>query len=336
MKTQSSSKAVLLSFGLATILLQFTLGSLFAQTNVPGIPGFVYGDEPNAKYNIRFDYSTVGIPTTNRSASKNPKGATLCVMSFNLRYASATPPNAWPDRRPLVKEVLTQYSPDVIGTQEGLYHQIKNIAADSPVYDWIGTGRDGGSRGEFMAIFYKRAELEPLEYDHFWLSDTPDVIGSTTWGNSNRRMVTWVKFRHIESATEFYFFNTHFDHEIQPAREKSAALVRSRLESLKTDLPLVLVGDFNANAEVNKAYKILTAEDFLADTWKTALIRRNEGISTFNSFKGPNPKGPRIDWILSRGAVTADEAEIVTFSQNGQYPSDHFPIVVWLKVGGKK
>ena len=260
----------------------------------------------------------------------------LCVMSFNLRYASATPPNAWPFRRPLVKEVLEKYSPDVIGTQEGLYHQVKNVATDSPAYDWIGTGRDGGSRGEFMAIYYKRAALEPVEYDHFWLSDTPGVIGSTTWGNSNRRMVTWIKFRHLHTGAQFYFFNTHFDHEIQPAREKSATLVRSRIEGLKTDLPLLLVGDFNANAEGNKAYDILTAEDFLSDTWKMSPLRVNEGISTFNSFRGPNNRGNRIDWILSQGPIFADKAEIVTYAKDGQFPSDHFPIVAWLKIGGTK
>ncbi len=71
-----------------------------------------------------------------------------------------------------------------------------------------------------MAIYYRRARLEPLEFDHFWLSDTPDRIGSTSWGNTNRRMVTWVRFKDRESAQEFYFLNTHFDHQVQAAREK--------------------------------------------------------------------------------------------------------------------
>jgi endonuclease/exonuclease/phosphatase family metal-dependent hydrolase len=269
-------------------------------------------------------------------AQTSAGGVNLCVMSFNLRYASMTPPNAWPDRRPLVKEVIQNYSPDLIGTQEGLYLQIKNIATDLPAYEWIGTGRDGGSRGEFMAIYYKRAEFEPLEYDHFWLSDTPDVIGSTTWGNSNRRMVTWVKFRHAKTGKEFYFLNTHFDHQIQPAREKSATLVRSRIEALKTELPVLLVGDFNANAETNKVYHILTDGGFLTDTWKASPKRINEGIATFNSFKGPNPNGARIDWILARGDITTDKAEIVTFAKGGQYPSDHFPIAAWVQLGAGK
>ena len=258
---------------------------------------------------------------------------TLCVMTYNLRYASANPPNAWPTRRPLVREVVQTISPDVMGTQEGLYQQLKDVASDLPDYDAIGLGREGGSRGEFMMVFYRKARLEPLAYDHFWLSDTPEVIGSSTWGNSNRRMVTWVRFRDRQTKQEFYFWNTHFDHEIQPAREKSADLVRKRVTELDTKVPVLLVGDFNAAAGTNKAYKILTEGDFFKDTWHTARERIGEGIATFNSFKALQKTGVRIDWIMSRGDVSAEKTEIVTFARDGQFPSDHFPVVTWLRLG---
>jgi len=89
------------------------------------------------------------------------------IATYNLRYAGDAPPNAWPQRRPPLQALLDHYRPDLNGTQEGLYSQIKGIAADQPAYDWIGLGRDGGSRGEFMAIFGRRGRFEPLEYDHF-------------------------------------------------------------------------------------------------------------------------------------------------------------------------
>lgn len=114
----------------------------------------------------------------------------LKVMTFNLRYASPSPPNSWAQRHPVVSECLRLTSPDVIGTQEGLYSQLKDIAMDQPEYDWIGMGRDGGNRGEFMAVFYRKERLEPMAFDHFWLSDTPEVIGSRTWGPTLARMVT--------------------------------------------------------------------------------------------------------------------------------------------------
>jgi len=255
----------------------------------------------------------------------------LCVMTFNLRYASTNVPNAWTDRRPVMRDCLSKLAPDLIGTQEGLYQQLKDIEADLPGYAWLGTGRDGGSRGEFMAIFYRKERFDPIEYDHFWLSDTPNVIGSSTWGHSNRRMVTWIRFRDRANGREFYFWNTHLDHQVQPAREKAATLIRERVQALKTQLPLLLVGDFNAAAGQNKAYEILTQEEFFIDSWPNARERRNEGISTFHDFKGPRA-GPRIDWILLRGGGFETEAiEIATCSRNTQFPSDHFPVVAWLK-----
>ena len=71
-----------------------------------------------------------------------------------------------------------------------------------------------------MAVFYRTARLEPLAFDHFWLSDTPEVIGSKNWGPSLARMVTWVKFRDRQTQRQFIFINTHFDHQVQEAREK--------------------------------------------------------------------------------------------------------------------
>jgi len=257
-------------------------------------------------------------------------GDELCVMTYNLRYASATPPNAWPQRRPLVAECIRQVNPDIIGTQEGLYAQLKDVAADQPGYEWIGLGREGGSKGEFMAIFYRKTRLEPLAYDHFWLSDTPEVIGSSTWGNANRRMVTWVKFRDLKTGRQFYHVNTHLDHEVQLARERGAELIRSRVEKLGDSLPIILTGDFNC-ATNNQAYKALVADDFFADTWMIAKERRGEEYGTFNGFKEIPKTGIRIDWILARGKVEVRATEIVIFTKDGKFPSDHFPLVSWLR-----
>ncbi len=266
------------------------------------------------------------------SAEKVP----LTVMTFNLRYASPRPPNSWPDRRPVMRNCILSIAPDIIGTQEGLYTQLKDLAADLPDYDWIGLGRDGGSRGEFMSVFYRRQRLEPMAFDHFWLSDTPEVIGSSTWGHSNRRMVTWVRFRDRSSGREFYFWNTHLDHEVEPARQKAAALILDRVRKLETDLPVLLVGDFNAVAGRSRPYEILVNGDSFADTWQLARVRINEKVNSFNGFKTPVEDGLRIDWILARGAVRVDKAEIVTYSENGQFPSDHFPVVAWLTLEAPK
>ncbi len=258
----------------------------------------------------------------------------LRVMTYNLRYASQTPPNAWPSRRPVMKSLIANVAPDVMGTQEGLYAQLKDLASDLPAYDWIGLGRDGGSRGEFMAVFYKRARFEPVAFDHFWLSDTPEVIGSATWGHSNRRMVTWVRFRERATGREFVFWNTHLDHEVEAARQKAASLIRDRLAAADRAIPLILVGDFNCAAGGSRAFEILTSEAGLSDAWTMAASRVNEGLNTFNGFRPVLKEGVRIDWVLLRGRAVVSRAEIVTYSENGQNPSDHFPVVVDLKLQG--
>jgi endonuclease/exonuclease/phosphatase family metal-dependent hydrolase len=63
----------------------------------------------------------------------------------------------------------------------------------------------------------------------------------------------------------------------------------------------------------------------------TARERKGEGINTSNGFQAIRPNGVRIDWILTRGDVAVDSAEIVTFSRNGQFPSDHFPVVARMR-----
>src|SRR4051812_27759303 len=113
--------------------------------------------------------------TTASTAQPAPPAAApsgpLTIMTFNLRFASDKAPNAWPVRRPVMKDCIRSVNPDLFGTQEGLYAQLKDMETDlAGDYAWLGLGRDGGSRGEFMAVFYRKDRFEPMEYDHFWLS----------------------------------------------------------------------------------------------------------------------------------------------------------------------
>jgi len=264
-----------------------------------------------------------------------PESPTLKVMSYNLRLDAKGDPMEWPERRHLMVELIQQTNPDVIGTQEGLYHQLKFLGSSLKGYDWIGLGREGGSRGEFMAIFYRQDRLEPMAYDHFWLSDTPEVIGSTTWGNRVKRMVTWVQFKDLKTSQLFYLVNTHFDHQVQLAREKSAELLRARIGKLDPSLPLLLTGDFNCVTS-NPAYKTLTANAFLKDTWYDAQRRKGEDLDTFNGWKEVKRNSSRIDWILYCGNITVDLAEIVDWSKNGHFPSDHCPVVANVRLNGGK
>lgn len=256
----------------------------------------------------------------------------LRVMTFNLRFASDTLPNAWPARRPVMKHAIEQAAPDVFGTQEGLYLQLRDMAADLPDYEWIGLGRAGGSHDEFAAIFFRRDRFSPLEYDHFWLSDTPDVIGSITWGHRFRRMVTWVRLQDRKTGRVFVIWNTHFDHEVEAARQKSAELIRSRMQAAAQGAPALLVGDFNCAAGTSPAFKILTQAEGLVDAWQAAEQRVGGDLNTFHDYKEPLHEGERIDWILVPRGTSVKRAEISTYHEGTQYPSDHFPVFCDLRL----
>ena len=260
--------------------------------------------------------------------------ADLDVWTFNLRYASEAGPNAWNVRRPVVEELLTVEDPDIIGTQEGLYAQLRDLDADLPHHDWIGTGREGGSRGEFMAIFYRRDRFEPLAFDHLWLSDTPRVVGSKSWGNRVVRMVTWVRFRDRRSDREFIVVNTHFDHESEASRVKSAEFVARLVATFDRKLPVIITGDFNTPAGSSASFATL-AKDGVVDTWDAAE-KKSEVVATFHGYRTPKEDGPRIDWILVRGIAEVTEAKIHTFAKDGQYPSDHFPVSARVEIGASE
>ncbi|MDQ5977141.1 MAG: hypothetical protein QG602_113 [Verrucomicrobiota bacterium] len=255
----------------------------------------------------------------------------LRVMTYNVRYASDRAPNAWPDRRPVMQALITREAPDVIGTQEGLYPQLRELAAGLPDYAWIGLGRAGGSQDEFCAIFYRRDRFEPVAFDHLWLSDTPEVVGSITWGHRFRRMATWVRLRERATGREFEVWNAHFDHEVEEARQKSAALLRDRIAKVDAQRPLLLVGDFNCLAGASRAHEILTKEGGLTDTWNAAPRRTNDGLNTFNNFESPRRDGERIDWVLARRPAAVEAAGIVGYEGLTQFPSDHFPVTTTVR-----
>jgi endonuclease/exonuclease/phosphatase family metal-dependent hydrolase len=248
------------------------------------------------------------------------------VMTFNLRFASTSEPHSWAARRPVMRELLRRESPTLIGTQEGLYQQLRDIHTDlGPHYDWIGTGREGGSHDESTAIFYDTRRLSPVEHDTYWLSDTPRTIGSNTWGAALPRIVTWVRFRErARGGRQFHILNTHFDHVSQYARERSASFVAERIAELARSSPVVVTGDFNAAAGNNQAYDTLLAAG-LVDTWDAAA-ERGELYATFHGYKPLTPGGERIDWILATSGATVHRAWIDTFARDGQFPSDHLPV----------
>jgi endonuclease/exonuclease/phosphatase family metal-dependent hydrolase len=286
-----------------------------------------------------------------------PAGA-MRVMSFNIRFGTAPDgDDAWPNRRALAFRAIRDFRPVVLGLQEALRFQLDEIRREMPVYGEVGVGRDDGAEGgEYAAILYDRHRLELLREGHFWLSDGPEIPGSMSWGNRYPRIVTWARVHDRVTSATFLVVNTHWDHESQVARENSAHLMHRRLTPHSDARePLLVMGDLNCTDD-NPAFRLLVGagaqadvdpadRSELADTFTAVFPRGVAGSGTFHAFRGGRD-GPRIDFVLvgplgkARRFPPPDagggkewrvlQADIVHTSENGRYPSDHFPVTATL------
>lgn len=251
----------------------------------------------------------------------------LRVMTFNVRLpAPGDGANVWERRRDLFVQTVRDANPDVLGTQELHKEQGDYVVAKLPQYAWFGEGRRGGDGDEHMGVFYRTDRLRPIESGNFWLSDTPDVAGSISWGHPFPRMVTWALFEQIASGRRFYLYNTHLPYrtEDEPARSRGAREILTRLQALPADVPVVLTGDFNTGPG-SQTHALLTG--LLADARMQAPEHAGPD-ATFHNFTGTPDE--RIDWILTRG-FRALSADTVTTHEGARYPSDHFPVVAELR-----
>lgn len=264
--------------------------------------------------------------------------AQIRVMSFNIRYGTAADgANHWDKRKEWLAETIVNFRPDLLGTQETIGFQRDFLASQLPDYEAFGVGReDGKEKGEMTALFFRRDRFEKTDGGHFWLSETPDVVGSRGWDAALPRMVSWVKLRdrNSETARPLLFANTHFDHVGVKARENSASLIRSRLGEIGADCDVVLTGDFNAG-EGSIPYKNLFAVQAnqmeLLDTCRVAHPEKNNQEGTFSGFKAKSSSGARIDWIAVSKNMRVKEASIDRTSKDDRTPSDHFPVTAILE-----
>lgn len=252
----------------------------------------------------------------------------LRIMSFNIRLpVESDGVDYWETRKPLAVRMLREQQPDVIGLQELVQAQADYLARELPQYAWFGRGRDAEGGGERMGVFYLKDRWKVVESGDFWLSDTPDVPGSITWNHLYPRMVTWALFERRSDGKRFYLFNTHLPYRAQDeaARVKGATAIAQRIATLPAGVPVVLTGDFNTTPD-SEVHAVLART--LQDAWTTAP--RVEGSdATFHGFTGAADR--RIDWIFVKG-VTPESATSVTTRWHQRYPSDHFPVVVTLRL----
>jgi endonuclease/exonuclease/phosphatase family metal-dependent hydrolase len=283
------------------------------------------------------------LSTGSAHGAQPPIPTGIAVLTFNIRYANpGDGDNAWSRRREQVFAIIRgQARPDgvnepfdFVGVQEALAPQLEDMVSAVPgVYGRIGVGRDDGQgKGEYSAILYRKDRWVCDGSGTFWLSDTPEVAGSKSWGNGITRICTWGRFRRVEASGglapglggpgdpaagagaggggAIYVFNTHLDHQSQPSRERAAALIAQRMAAIAGDASCILTGDFNSG-EANPVIAYLTGQQATPFTSKPAADIKDPKpeADTAAAVAPPSPK--LVDTFR---AIHPDERVVGTFN----------------------
>ena len=256
----------------------------------------------------------------------------LSVMTFNMRYDNPEDgQNNWRFRRERVAGVIKAQEVDVLGTQELLSNQFNDLSGLLTGYQGVGVGRlDGVESGEYCAVFFRKDRFTLLDSGTFWLSETPEVVGSLGWDGACERIATWVVLRDRDGR-EFFFIDTHLDHVGQVARDEGVSLLMKRLETLSGGRPVILTGDFNS--EPGSSVVAHVQKDGVLRDAKAIAAQRSGTDWSFSDFgQIPEAERPLLDYIFVSGDIEAVRYEVLPDTFDGGYVSDHAPVMAVVKI----
>jgi endonuclease/exonuclease/phosphatase family metal-dependent hydrolase len=251
-------------------------------------------------------------------------------MTYNIKYDNPGDSlNNWDRRKSELLGLIQYYEPDVLGTQEGLLHQLKYLDKGLANYSRIGVGRDDGKeKGEFSAIYYNKEKLHLIREATFWLSETSETV-SVGWDAAMERVCTYGLFENKNNKQKVLVFNTHFDHIGKLARENSAELILKKVNEVNTaGYPVVLMGDFNSEPG-QKPIKIINRE--FDDGGDMAAHGIYGPRGTYTGFDLNKIAERRIDYIFVKDLKVLKYRHIDDKRKDNNYLSDHLPVLAELQ-----
>ena len=263
----------------------------------------------------------------NTPAPANPK--TVRIVSSNIRFMNNNQDleNGWDRRKTAITSMMKDLKPAVIGFQECSRYQRDYILGHCPDYEYVDylIRRNEKNLRSYAAftdpVMWDRNVLELLEWDAFYLSETPDTC-SMSWDSAEPRTALWCRFKHKKTGKEFIFINTHLDHKGVEARKNGLEVLLNQMEKVNTKkLPMVVLGDFNAQYKETATLERIKAE------WKDARMEAKDSDDkyTFNGF-GKTWNGT-VDYIWYKGFKRCHDFKVIVRKYNHvPFISDHYPI----------
>ena len=262
------------------------------------------------------------------------KISTLRVMSFNiLRGDLNGPDHLWTSRREACLAMIAAEEPMLFGLQECTWTQRRHILESNDLFDAVGVAVDGQTKDytnvSSNPIFWRKDIFELKEWGTFWLSDTPDAIGSITWNGVKPRTCTWVRLKVRCNNRQLYYFNAHVENAAgQETKKKSIRLIIDRMQEKNPSkaIPMLFGGDMNT-AYTTDCIKPMM--DYL--THAPTHISDTDNGRTFNSYNETSTSA--LDHLFyNDGPLTGLKFWVDRKPyENVTYISDHYPVFCELQ-----
>ena len=245
------------------------------------------------------------------------------AVSWNIRLDTPNDAElAWPHRAGKLISQLQQQSPDIIGLQEVMFHQLVRLESALPGYQRIGVGRDDGKNaGEFSPLLIRSSRFAIKDSGTFWFhpSWAPDItptgteqigdelIGKAGWDAALPRICSWALLQDKRSGKALRVLNLHLDHQGAEARRESIKLIAAKIRHWQqsysqqnSGAPVIVMGDFNPAAGDGLLAQIKTSLPQYQDALE--LTAKPQGPSySFIPWRGNEADAVRLDFILLRG-----------------------------------
>lgn len=258
-------------------------------------------------------------------------------MTYNIRLdLKSDGENRWDKRRDQFIGQIELMRPEILGLQEVVPGQKRDLEKALPSYELLGVARDDGKEsGEFSNLAILRSAFRVRASGTFWLSETPDRP-SKGWDAAFPRIATWARLTRLRDGRRFFALNTHFDHmgaiaQLQAARQIEAFLAANRRDSEA----VIMTGDLNSVPDSPALAALTKGPAELRDSRRDSIAPVLGPEGTFNAFNALPPTSRRIDYILHDSRLrTVRHATLAWHGEENRVASDHFPVLADLIEAG--
>ncbi len=262
----------------------------------------------------------------------------LRLMTYNMLYNAKDaedkllPKHRWDCRKPRLSEYLSYAKADIIGSQELQEDQVPEVmallGADYGCYGEKTRQNEG--RSDTNAVFFNKNRVELVE------AKTVPFVDEQC-----ENAFTYCRFKDKLSGEKFAVLNTKLSWG-SPDRRLSEAEQLNQFSLLLAE-PVIMLGDFNIYPCLLHKRNIFLDGEYVEQALAGKNLKEAKFKSIFGHF-GPlcsitNSKqtlepfiGPELSGFILDHVLISDQVQVLTHAidparVNGEFPSDHFPVI---------